>query len=305
MKTIMVSKRNGAKEPFDPEKIHKILFWATEGVSGVSVSQIETKAQLQLYPGITTDDIHEILIASAHELISAESPNYQWVASRLRLFQLRKEALGQFDPIPLGDLVKRNIAIGIYTPEITQWYTDAEMKLFDKFIDHARDFTHAYAGMEQFHGKYLAQNRVTKTVFETPQYLNMVISMVFFHRYPLSTRAAYVKEFYDALSLGDISLPTPIMGGLRTLVKQFSSCVLIECADTLDSINATTTSIVNYISRKAGIGIEAGRIRAVGSPIRNGDTKHTGLTPFFKLFEAAVKSCCLRPDMYVEVLDEE
>ena len=287
----LVTKRDGTKENFDPEKIHKILFWAIENVKGVSVSQIVTKSEMQLYPGITTEEIHEILISSANELISAETPNYQWVASRLRLFQLRKEALGQFEPWPLKTLIERNIEKGYYTEEILDWYDDHELTLLDRKIVHDRDLDYAYAGMEQFHGKYLVQNRVTKQVFETPQYLNMLVSMTFFHNYDKSVRLAYVKEFYDALSTQKFTLPTPIMSGLRTRVKQFSSCVLIECSDTLDSIKATAGSVIDYISRKAGIGIEAGHIRAEGSEIRGGDAKHTGVSPFYRYFQSAVKSC--------------
>lgn len=291
MKGITVKKRDGSKEDFDPEKIHKILFWATENLSGVSVSLLEMRAQIQLYPGILTEDIHEILIAAAHELITTESPNYQWVAARLRLFQLRKEALGQYEPWPLKDLVNRNIKLGVYTEELNSWYTEAEWDEMDKRIDHSRDFNYAYAGMEQFHGKYLAQDRVTKQVYETPQYLNMVVAATMFKSYPKETRMSYVLDMYDALSNSVVSLPTPIMAGLRSKDKQFSSCVLIETEDTLDSIIAGTGAIVKYISQKAGIGLHAGSIRAVGSKIRNGSAKHTGLTPFYKLFQAAVKSC--------------
>jgi len=291
MKDVMVAKRNGNREKFNPDKIHKILFWAVEGIKGVSVSQIEIRAELQIYPNITTEEIHEILIQSACDLISEDTPNYQWVASRLRLFQLRKEALGQFEPWPLKTLINRNIAEKKYTSELTKWYTNEELDWLDKVIDHERDMTYAYAGMEQFHGKYLVQNRVTDKVYETPQYLNMCIAMSFFHKYPKDTRLMYVKEFYDTLSTHKISLPTPIMAGLRTSVKQFSSCVLIECADTLDSIKATACSIMDYISRKAGIGIEGGHIRAEGSEIRAGDTKHTGVQPFYRHFQTAVKSC--------------
>lgn len=291
MKGIYVTKRDGSREEFDPEKIHKILYWATEGLSGVSVSHLEMKAQLQLHPGITTKNIHEIMIAAAHELISEESPNYQWVASRLRLFQIRKEALGQYEPWKLIDLVKRNVDLGFYTSELLNWYTDSEWQELDSAMDHDRDFTHAYAGMEQFRGKYLAQDRVSKTVFETPQYLNMLVSATMFHRYTGQRRMDIVKECYELLSTGVISFPTPIMAGLRTPTKQFSSCVLIECDDNLDSINATTSAIVKYISQKAGIGLQAGAIRALGSKIRNGDTKHTGVTPFYRMFQSAVKSC--------------
>jgi ribonucleoside-diphosphate reductase alpha chain len=291
MKQILVTKRDGSREVFDPDKIHKILFWATENINGVSVSQIETKSQLQLYSGITTEEIHEILIQSSSELISEEMPNYQWVSARLRLFQLRKEAIGQFDPMPIKDLVEKNIKRGYYTPELLKWYNDNEWKELDNIVDHARDFLLAHAGMEQLHGKYLVQNRVNKTVYETPQYLNILVTATLFHKYPTDTRMKYIKEFYDYLSEGYISLPTPIMAGLRTKVKQFSSCVLIETEDTLNSINATTNAIVNYVSRKAGIGIEAGHIRAVDSEIRNGDARHTGVQPFYRLFQSAVKSC--------------
>lgn len=291
MKSIMVTKRSGQREPFDPDKIHKVLFWATEDVSGVAVSQIEAKASLQLHNGITTKDIHEILIASANELISTEMPNYQWVAARLRLFQLRKEALGQFTPMPLVDLVKRNVDKGKYTKELLEWYSDDDWAEMEKIVDHERDFNYAYAGMEQLARKYLVQNRVSREVFETPQYLNIVVSACFFHRYPAETRMQYIRDFYNALSNHVISLPTPIMAGLRTPTKQFSSCVLIESGDTLKSINATTNSIVEYISRKAGIGLEGGHIRSVDSEIRGGDARHTGVTPFYRLFQSAVKSC--------------
>jgi len=291
MRAILIKKRDGSKEEFDAEKIHKILFWATEGIAGVSVSQIEMKSQLQMYAGIKSTDIHEILIAAAHELICEDTPNYQWVAARLRLFQIRKEAIGQYEPIPLLDLVKRNVKLEYYTGELLSWYTEEEWETIDSFIQHDRDYSYAYAGIEQIRGKYLVQNRVSKTVYETPQYMNVLIAATVFNNYPKSTRLHFVKEFYDSLSKMQISLPTPIMSGLRTKVKQFSSCVLIESDDSLQSINATTSSIVNYISQKAGIGIEASKIRAVNSPIRNGDAKHTGVTPFFRLFQAAVKSC--------------
>lgn len=291
MKQITVVKRDGVREVFDPEKIHKILFWATEDITGVAPSQVESKVYLQLYPNITTDKIHEILVASAHDLITVDTPNYQWVAARLRLFQMRKEALGQYSPWPLQKLIERNIELGFYSEDLLEWYSTEEWEWLDNVIDHDRDFNYAFAGMEQFHGKYLVQNRVTNKVFETPQYLNLLVSASLFHKYPKDTRLMYVKKFYDVLSEGSISLPTPIMAGMRTPVKQFSSCVLIECDDSLDSINATASSIVKYISRKAGIGIGAGRIRAVDSEIRGGDTRHTGVTPFYRHFQSAVKSC--------------
>lgn len=291
MKEILVTKRDGSKESFDPDKIHKILFWATQGISGVSVSQIETKSQIQLYNGITTNAIHDILIHTASELISEDMPNYQWVSARLRLFQIRKEALGQFAPLPIIDVVEANIKRGFYTSELTEWYTPAEMAELDTIVNHELDLTLTHAGIEQLNGKYLVQNRVTKQVHETPQYLNILVTATLFHKYPKETRMGYIKEFYDFLSNGVISLPTPIMGGLRTKVKQFSSCVKIECADSLDSINAASNAIVSYVSRKAGIGLEAGHIRAEGAEIRGGDSRHTGVQPFYRLFQSAVKSC--------------
>ena len=290
-KIIKVTKRDGRSEPFDLEKVHKVLEWATTGISGVSISEIELKANLQLYNGIEAYDIHELLIKSAAELISEATPNYQFVAARLVNYKLRKEVYGQYEPSSLMDLIKTNIKRGVYDSEILEAYTTDELEKLGNYVRHERDDLFTYVGMEQFRGKYLVQDRSTKTIYETPQMLYMMIGATLFINYPNETRLKWVKEFYDAVSQFYISLPTPIMAGVRTPTRQFSSCVLIEAGDSLDSINSTSTSIVRYISKKAGIGIGAGSIRAIGSRIGDGSVVHTGLVPFLKYFQAAVKSC--------------
>lgn len=291
MQSINVVKRDGAKEPFDVNKIHKVLEWACEGINAISISEIELKSNIQINDGMKTDDIHELLIKSAAELISEQTPNYQYVAARLVNYKIRKQVYGDYTPWPLNTVIIQNVMRGVYDGAVLNEYTEQEIDMLDRYIKHERDNDFTYVGMEQFRGKYLVQNRVTKTPYETPQILYMLIAMNLFMRYPKETRIKYVKEYYDAVSQFYISLPTPIMAGLRTPTRQFSSCVLIESGDSLDSINATSTSIVNYISKKAGIGIGAGAIRAVGSSIGDGSVVHTGLIPFLKYFQAAVKSC--------------
>ena len=289
--TMHVTKRNGTSQDFDLEKVHKVLEWATAEISGVSVSEIEIKANIQLYDKIPAYDIHELLIKSAAELISEHTPNYQYVAARLISYKLRKEVYGQYTPKSLVDIVIDNVDRGVYDGAIMQEYTREELLELDASIKHDRDDTFTFAGMEQFRGKYLVQDRKTKVHYETPQILYMMISATLFGKYPKETRLKYVKDYYDAISQFYISLPTPIMAGVRTPTRQFSSCVLIESGDSLDSINATATSIVKYISKKAGIGIGAGSIRAEGSRVGDGSVVHTGLIPFLKYFQAAVKSC--------------
>jgi ribonucleoside-diphosphate reductase alpha chain len=291
MQSINVVKRDGAKEPFDVNKIHKVLEWACEGINAISISEIELKSNIQINDGMKTDDIHELLIKSAAELISEQTPNYQYVAARLVNYKIRKQVYGDYTPWSLNTVIIQNVMRGVYDGAVLNEYTEQEIDTLDRYIKHERDNDFTYVGMEQFRGKYLVQNRVTKTPYETPQILYMLIAMNLFMRYPKETRIKYVKEYYDAVSQFYISLPTPIMAGLRTPTRQFSSCVLIESGDSLDSINATSTSIVNYISKKAGIGIGAGAIRAVGSSIGDGSVVHTGLIPFLKYFQAAVKSC--------------
>jgi len=291
MGKILVTKRDGSREDLDLEKLHKVVFWATEGITGVSASEVELKGQIQFYNNITSSDIQETLIRAASELISEETPNYQYVAGRLINYHLRKQVYNQFDPIHVKQLVQQNIELGYYEPELINWYTDEEWDIINDYIKHDRDDGLTYVAMEQMRGKYLVQNRVNKRVYETPQMCYILIAATLFHDYPTETRLKWIKEYYDAISLHDISLPTPVMAGVRTPQRQFSSCVLIETDDSLDSINATTSSIVKYVSQKAGIGVGAGSIRAINSPIRNGDTAHTGVIPFYRMFQSAVKSC--------------
>jgi len=288
---ILIVKRDGHKEVMNLDKLHRVVFWATEGISGVSASALEIRSQIQFYNGITSTNIQETLIKAAADLITEETPNYQYVAGRLINYHLRKEVYGQYEPITFIDHVKNVINAGYYDKDILNWYSDEELVKLGEYIQHERDYDIVYVGMEQFRGKYLIKNRVTGKIFETPQMAYMLIAMILFRRYDKSTRLKWVQDYYDAISTFEISLPTPIMAGLRTPQKQFSSCVLIETDDSLDSINSTASAIVKYVSQKAGIGIGAGRIRAINSPIRNGDTSHTGVIPFYKHFQSAVKSC--------------
>ena len=290
-KDITVTKRDGSRETLDLEKMHKVVFYACEGIAGVSASEVEIRSHLQFYNGIQTLDVQETLIKAAADLISDDTPNYQWVAGRLINYQLRKQVYNQFEPFHLADIAKQNVELGYYDESFFSVYSPEEIEKLNSYIKHQRDENISYVGMEQFRGKYLVQNRVTGAVYETPQIAYMMIAATLFQDYPKETRLQWVKDFYDAISNFDISLPTPIMAGLRTPQRQFSSCVLIETDDSLDSINATSGSIVKYVSQKAGIGVGAGSIRAIGSPVRNGDTSHTGVIPFYKLFQSSVKSC--------------
>jgi len=288
---INVTKRDGTLQSFDLEKVHQVLEWACEDITGVSMSEIEIKANIQLYDKIPAYDIHELLIKSAAELISEHTPNYQFVAARLISYKLRKEVYGDYKPWPLAQLIIENVDRGVYDGDIMVKYNREEIDELDAYIKHERDDTFTYAGMEQFRGKYLVQDRKNKVHYETPQMLYMMVAATLFQNYPNETRIKYVKDYYDAISQFYISLPTPIMAGVRTPVRQFSSCVLIESGDSLDSINATATSVVKYISKKAGIGIGAGSIRAEGAKVGDGSVVHTGLIPFLKYFQSAVKSC--------------
>jgi len=287
---IYVTKRNGVKELLDLEKFHKVASFACDDLFGVSASELEIKTHLQVYNNIKTVDIQETLIKAASELISEEQPNYQYVAGRLINYGLRKEVYGKYDPFTLKQQIESKVDMGYYDSILRTEYTDDELEYLNSKIDHTRDFDLTYAAMEQMRGKYLVKNRVTGDIYETPQMAMMCISMTLFHKYT-EDRLKWVVDLYNALSTFEVSLPTPIMAGVRTPQRQFSSCVLIETADDLDSINATASSIVKYVSQKAGIGIGAGSIRALGSAIRAGDASHTGVTPFFKYFQSAVKSC--------------
>ena len=288
---IQVTKRNGAKEPLNIEKLHKVVFYACEGVNGVSPSEVEINSQIQFYNGMQTKEIQETLIKAAADLISEESPNYQYVGGRLINYALRKEVYNGYEPFKVKTLVEQNIARGFYDKDLINQYDDAEWDKINSFIKHERDESLTYVAMEQLRGKYLVQNRVTGEIFETPQMCYILIAATLFQNYPKETRLQWVKDYYDAISNHDISLPTPIMAGLRTPQRQFSSCVLIETGDSLDSISATAAAVVKYVSQKAGIGIGGGSIRAIGSPIRKGDAYHTGIIPFYKHFQSAVKSC--------------
>jgi ribonucleoside-diphosphate reductase alpha chain len=287
---INVVKRDGQKEPLNIDKIHKVIEWACENLSNVSVSEVELASRLQFYDKIKSTDIHETLIKAASELITEDTPNYQYVAGRLINYQLRKEVYGQYEPISLCQHYANVVEAGYYDETLADVYGDAEWFELAEYIDHDRDNLLTYAAMEQFRGKYLIKNRVTGKFYETPQMAFMLIAMTLFQNYT-KDRLQWVKELYDAISTFDISLPTPIMASVRSPQRQFSSCVLIETDDSLDSINATSSAIVKYVSQKAGIGIGGGSIRAIGSPIRNGDASHTGVIPFWKHFQTAVKSC--------------
>jgi len=288
---LSVTKRNGEKEPIDLEKIHKVITWAAKGLKNVSVSQVEIKAHIQFYDGIKTAEIHETLIKSAADLISTEAPDYQYLAARLAIFHLRKKAFGEFEPPKLFNHVARMVDMGKYDTHLLEDYTPEEFAEMDSYIDHWRDMNFSYAAVKQLEGKYLVQNRVTGEIYESAQFLYILVAACLFANYPKETRLQYVRRFYDATSTFKLSLPTPIMSGVRTPTRQFSSCVLIETGDSLDSINATASAIVKYVSQRAGIGVNAGRIRALGSPIRGGEAFHTGCIPFYKYFQTAVKSC--------------
>ena len=291
MSDISIVKRTGQKEALDLEKLHKVVFYSCEGVSGVSPSQVELTSHISFSDGMTTSEIQETLIKAAADLISEETPNYQFVAGRLITYHLRKDVYGQFEPPHLLDIVKHNIDAGMYDKLLLEWYDKDEYEQLEKWIDHTRDENYTYAAMEQFRGKYLVQDRFTGKIFETPQVALMLIGATLFHKYPKDERMKWIKDFYDSVSRFEISLPTPVMAGVRTSVRQFSSCVLIEAGDSLDSINATSAAIVKYVSKRAGIGIGAGHIRSVGSSINGGHATHTGAIPFYKHFQSAVRSC--------------
>jgi ribonucleoside-diphosphate reductase alpha chain len=288
---LFVTKRNGEKEVIDLEKIHRVIAWAAEGLDEVSVSQVELKSHIQFYDGIKTEDIHETIIKAAADLISEETPDYQYLAARLAVFHLRKKAFGQFEPPKLYNHVVNMVETGKYDQHLLTDYSQEEFELLENMLDHQRDLSFSYAAVKQLEGKYLVQNRVTGEIYESAQFLYILVAACLFAKYPKAIRLHYVKGFYNAISTFKLSLPTPIMAGVRTPTRQFSSCVLIECGDSLDSINAASSAIVKYVSQRAGIGINGGRIRALGSPIRNGEAFHTGCIPFYKHFQTAVKSC--------------
>ena len=288
-----VIKRNGEKSKLDAEKINKVLMWATENISGVSASDVAMNAHIQFYQGIKTTEIHNVLIQSAVDLISEKSPNYQYVASNLLNYLLRKEALevnGQNLPT-LFDIIKRNVKLDFYDSVILDKYIEEEMGELNLYIRHNRDYEFTYAGIQQLIDKYLVKDRTTGKSYETPQYAFMLISMTVFMEYAGQERMDHIKTLYDLISLKKISLPTPIMAGIRTPNRQYSSCTLIEIGDSLNSIFHGDVAIGQYVARRAGIGINAGSIRAQGSKVRNGEVVHTGVIPFFRKFQSTLHSC--------------
>ena len=290
---IKVVKRDGEKTTLNLEKVHKMVEHACEGLAGVSESAVEINSGLQFFDGIETKDIQEILIRSANDLITLENPNYQFVAARLLLFGLRKSVYnGHPDKHPiLKDHVQNCINKGVYDNEVLRKFSDEEWEKLNGYIDHDRDYLFTYAGIRQVCDKYLVQDRSNGELYETPQYMYMLIAAAIFQEYPPETRLDYVKRYYNAISKHKINIPTPVMAGVRTPHRQFASGVLVDVDDTLDSIFSSDMAIGYYIAQRAGIGINAGRIRGINSKIRGGEVQHTGVIPFLKKFEATVRCC--------------
>jgi ribonucleoside-diphosphate reductase alpha chain len=289
---IKVQKRNGTIEGLDLDKMHMMVEEACSGLSGVSASQVEMSSGLQFYDGITTNEIQEILIKSASDLISLDAPNYQYVAARLLLFSIRKRIYGGRIELPhLEDHINSCVMNHVYDHEIYNFYSKEEIDKANSFIDHDRDFLFTYAGLRQVVDKYLVQDRSSGELYETPQFAYIMISLIMFSKYPKETRLSYVKKYYDAISKHKINIPTPIMAGVRTPLRQFASCTLIDVDDTLNSIIASDGAMMKYVSGRAGIGLNVGRLRAIGSKIRNGEVVSTGVVPFLKKFEGSLKSC--------------
>jgi ribonucleoside-diphosphate reductase alpha chain len=287
-----VKKRDGRIEPLDLDKMHLMVEEACKGLAGVSASQVEMKSGIQFYNGISTGEIQEILIRSASDLIDLDHPNYQYVAARLLLFTVRKQIYGKMKELPhLEQHIYNCVNREVYDNDIFNKYSKEEIDKADSYIDHDRDFLFTYAGLRQVVDKYLVQDRSNGGVYETPQFMYMMIALTIFAEYPKETRMSYVKRYYDAISKHKINIPTPIMAGVRTPLRQFASCVLVDVDDTLDSIFTSDMAIGRYVAQRAGIGINAGRIRGINSKIRGGEVQHTGVVPFLKKFESTVRCC--------------
>ena len=287
-----VKKRDGRIEPLDLDKMHLMVEEATTGLAGVSASQVEMKSGIQFYDGITTEEIQEILIRSASDLIDLDHPNYQYVAARLLLFAVRKQLYGKMRELPnLEDHIMSCTNIDVYDKEIFDKYSKEEIEKANSYIDHGRDFLFTYAGLRQVVDKYLVQDRSGGGVYETPQFMYIMIALTIFQEYPKDTRMEYVRRYYNAVSKHKINIPTPIMAGVRTPLRQFASCVLVDVDDTLDSIFSSDMAIGRYVAQRAGIGINAGRIRGINAKIRGGEVQHTGVVPFLKKFESTVRCC--------------
>ena len=290
---INVKKRNGrGKEPLLLEKMHRMVDEACTDLAGVSASQVEMQSGIQFYDGITTAEIQEILIRSASDLIDLDHPNYQFVAARLLLFSIRKQLYGRRHEIPkVKDHISSCVERGVYDPELLTLYSDEEFDKLQSFIDHDRDYLFTFAGLRQVADKYLVQDRSSGVLYETPQFMYILIAATIFSKYPKETRLDYVKKYYDAISKHRLNIPTPIMAGVRTPLRQYASCVLVDVDDTLDSIFTSDMAIGKYVAQRAGIGINAGRIRGINSKIRGGEVQHTGVVPFLKKFESTVRCC--------------
>jgi ribonucleoside-diphosphate reductase alpha chain len=289
---ITVKKRKGYTEPLDLEKLHKMVETACEGLSGVSASQVEMSSGVQFYDGIDTGTIQQVLIKSASDLISLDNPNYQFVAARLLLFYIRKSLYGKIKDHPsFYEHIQNCVNNNVYDSNILTWYTEEELNYLGSYIDHNRDYLFTYAGIRQVVDKYLVQDRSSGKIYETPQFMYMMIAATGFAKYPQNTRLSYVKRYYDAISKHKLNVPTPIMAGVRTPLKQSASCVLLDCGDSLDSIIATDGAMMKYIAGRAGIGLNVGRLRGIGSKIRGGEVVSTGIVPFLKKFEGSLKSC--------------
>ena len=287
-----VVKRNGLIESLDLDKMHLMVEEACKGLAGVSASQVEMTSGIQFYSGISTQEIQEILIRSASDLIDLDHPNYQFVAARLLLFSVRKQLYGRMKELPtLEQHIYQCVNHEVYDNDIFNKYSKEDIERADSYIDHGRDYLFTYAGLRQVVDKYLVQDRSGGGVYETPQFMYMMISLTIFAEYPKETRMSYVKRYYDAISKHKINIPTPIMAGVRTPLRQFASCVLVDVDDTLDSIFSSDMAIGRYVAQRAGIGINAGRIRGINSKIRGGEVQHTGVVPFLKKFESTVRCC--------------
>lgn len=305
---IQVTKRNGSKEPLNIEKIHRVLEWATEGLNNVSISEIEMNANLSFFDGISTNDIHTILIHSANDLVSEEHLNYDKVAARLLLYHLRKNVWGDHEPPRLYDFIIKNSSI--YDEVLLSKYTESEIHKIGKLIKHNRDNNFTYAGLRQFIDKYLLKDKLNNVLFETPQFSFILMAMTIFAESP--DRLHYIRKAYDYFSTFKINIPTPILCGLRSKIKQYASCILVDCDDDLDSIFASNSTIGMYTAKRAGIGLNVGRIRPINSPIRNGEVVHTGIIPYLKMFESTVKTTsqngvrggCFEKTQCVEILDK-
>jgi len=290
MSTLMVKKRDGVQEKFNIEKIHKVISWATEGFENVSLSEVEINAKVNIVDNVTTKEIHQSIIEAAANLISIEKPNYQYVASRLLNYQLRKDVWGGKHPPRLIEAINNGLKRRIYDPVILEKYTEDEINKIGEFIDHDRDFIFTYAGLKQLCDKYLIKNRVSNVIYETPQFAYILIAAYTFCNYSKDIRLNYVKKFYDAISKHKINLPTPIMAGVRTISRGYASCCLIGVDDTKESITASGTAVSLATASRCGIGIDISRIRAIGSSVNGGSVVHTGLIPFLKIYEASVKA---------------